>query len=229
MPDIPIPCLALVTDRALCEPDSLAGQVRRALTGGVDLVQLREKELPGGELLTLARELRDLTRGKALLLVNDRVDVALACGADGVQLGEDGLPPAEARRLLGPGLLIGRSVHSVEGAVQAQADGADFLVLGTVFPSPSHPTGRATGPDLVAGVRHAVGLPILGIGGITARNIAGVMAAGAQGAAVISAIIGTPDPARAASELREAMVAAWASQESPPNLSARGHGPATLP
>ena len=213
MPDIPIPCLALVTDRALCEPDSLARQVQRAVTGGVDLVQLREKALPGGELLTLARDLRDVTRGKALLLVNDRVDVALACGADGVQLAEDGLPPAEARRLLGPGLLIGRSVHSVEGAVRAEVDGADFLVLGTVFPSPSHPTGEVTGPSLVARVRQAVGLPILGIGGITAHNVASVIAAGGQGAAVISAIIGTPDPTHAAAELREAMVAAWVRRQ----------------
>jgi thiamine-phosphate pyrophosphorylase len=216
MPEMPIPCLALVTDHALFEPDSLASQVQSAVAGGVDLVQLRHKVAPAGELLALARQLRDVTRDKALLLVNDRVDVALACGADGVQLGEDGLPPAEARRLLGPGPLIGRSVHSVEGAVRAEADGADFLLLGTVFPSPSHPTGQATGPGLLARVRRAVGLPILGIGGITAHNVAEVMAAGAQGVAVISAILGTPDPAHAASELREALAAAWTSQQSAP-------------
>ena len=132
---LPVPCLALVTDRRLCPPGSLADRVERAIAGGVDLVQLREKDLPAGELMALARELRRVTRGRALLLVNDRVDVALACEADGVQLGEAGVPANVARKLMGPELLIGRSVHGEAGARQAEADGADFLVVGTIFPA----------------------------------------------------------------------------------------------
>ena len=202
---LPVPCLTLVTDRRLCPPGSLAERVERAIAGGVDLVQLREKDLPAGQLMELARELRSATRGRALLLVNDRVDVALACGADGVQLGEEGLPANAARTLMGPGLLIGRSVHSEAGARQAEADGADFLVVGTIFPSRTHAQGRAVGVGLVGRVREAACVPVLGIGGITAENISQVMEAGAQGAAVISAILRSVDARRAAADLKQAM------------------------
>ena len=203
---LPVPCLTLVTDRRLCPPGSLAERVERAIAGGVDLVQLREKDLPAGELMELAHELRRATRGRALLLVNDRVDVALACGADGVQLGEAGVPVNAARKLMGPELLIGRSVHSEAGARQAEADGADFLLVGTIFPSRTHAQGGASGVGLVGRVREAARVPVLGIGGITAENISQVMEAGAQGAAVISAILGSVDPGKAASELKEAML-----------------------
>ncbi len=203
---LPVPCLALVTDRRLCPPGSLADRVERAVAGGVDLVQLREKDLPAGELMELARELRRATRGRALLLVNDRVDVALACEADGVQLGEAGVPANVARKLMGPELLIGRSVHSEAGARQAEADGADFLVVGTIFPSRTHAQGGAAGVGLVGRVREAARVPVLGIGGITAENISQVMEAGAHGAAVISAILGSADPRQAAADLKEAML-----------------------
>ena len=136
------------------------------------MVQLREKDLPAGELLALARMLRRATAGRALLVVNDRVDVAMASGADGVQLGENGLDVASARRLAGSGMLIGRSVHSAEGARAAEAEGADFLVLGTVFDTASHPGGRdgraGAGQGGDGGRR---GFPVLGIGGVSESNI----------------------------------------------------------
>jgi thiamine-phosphate pyrophosphorylase len=210
---LPIPCLALVTDRRLCPAGSLVARVKQAVAGGVDLVQLREKDLPARELLDLAQQLREITRGKALFVVNDRVDVALACAADGVQLGEEGLPAPVARRLLGEGLLVGRSVHSVAGATQAEAQGADFLLAGTVFPSLSHPQGRPAGAGLLRQVRGAVRIPLLGIGGVTAANVGQVMAAGAQGAAVIQAILSAQDPALAAAELRAAMLQAWVESQ----------------
>ena len=172
-------------------------------------MQLREKDLPGGQLLELAGKLRRVTEGSALLFVNGRVDVALACGADGVQLGEDAFPVEAARRVAGERLIVGRSVHSLEGALEAEEVGADFLVVGTVFPTGSHPDGDTVGPQLLSEVAKRVRIPFLGIGGIHAGNLRRVMAEGASGAAVISAILSAPDPHEAAAQLKAAMKAAW--------------------
>ena len=135
------------------------------------MVQLRDKDCPAEELLSLACELRRVTEGRALLIVNDRVDVALLSGADGVQLGEKALDAASARRLVGSEMLIGRSVHSVEGAAEAEADGADFLVLGTIFETASHPGADTGGLELVRDVTGMVGIPVIGIGGISESNM----------------------------------------------------------
>ncbi len=169
------------------------------------MVQLREKDMPPYELLRLAQRLRRITEGRALLIVNDRVDVAMLSGADGVQLGETALDVADVRSLVGPDMLIGRSVHSEVGAVDAECQGADYLVLGTVFASASHPDGLVGGLDLVREVTQAVGIPVLGIGGITADNAAGVTNAGASGIAVITAITMAKDPSMAATVLMEAI------------------------
>ena len=171
------------------------------------MVQLREKDIPPFELLRLARRLRRITEGKALLIINDRVDVALLAGADGVQLGETALDVADVRSLVGPEMLIGRSVHSEVGAVDAECQGADYLVLGTVFDTASHPHGQVGGLELVREVTGAVGIPVLGIGGITSSNAAGVMEAGASGVAVITAITMAESPQVAASELASAISA----------------------
>ncbi|MEC9446698.1 MAG: thiamine phosphate synthase, partial [Chloroflexota bacterium] len=119
-----------MTDAALAR-DELVERVSKAVEGGVDLVQLRDKSLPGGQLMDLTCAVLEAMGGRAKLVVNERADVALAAGAHGVQLGEEGLPAAVARRILGDRLLIGRSVHSTEAAVQAELDGSDFLVVGT--------------------------------------------------------------------------------------------------
>ena len=207
MPRLPEPCLALVTDRRLCPPDhTLADAVSAACDGGVDVVQVREKDLPGGALLALAQELREATRGRALLTVNERVDVALACDADGVQLGEDALPVEEARRLLGSDALIGRSVHSVAGAVEAEASGADYLIVGPIFATPSHPESEGAGTALLEQVRRAVAVPFLAIGGVDASNVEEVARAGASGAAVVRAVLAAPDPAQAVADLRAAFL-----------------------
>ena len=207
MPRLPEPCLALVTDRHLCLPGhTLAVAASAACDGGIDVVQVREKDLPGGALLTLVQELREATRGRALLIVNERADVALVCEADGVQLGEDALPVEEARRLLGSDALIGRSVHSVAGAVEAEAAGADFLLVGPIFATPSHPESAGAGTALLEQVRRAVAVPFLAIGGVDASNIEEVARAGASGAAVVRAVITAPDPAQAVAELRAAFL-----------------------
>ena len=206
-PFLPCPCLCLVTDRRWCTDASLEAKVARALEGGVDLVQLREKDpqrpLSSRGFLDLARLLRHLTRGKALFVVNDRVDIALACDADGVHLGEASIPVDVARRLMGKDRLVGRSVHSVEGAKAAEEEGADYLIVGTVFETPSHPGKVSEGLDLLRQAKEAVGIPFLGIGGITPSNAASVVEAGAGGVAVISAILASWDPASAATALRE--------------------------
>ena len=183
-----------------------------AIEGGVNLVQLREKDLPGGELLRLAEKLRAITQSKALFFVNERLDVALACDADGVHLGEEALPVKAARKLVGDRLLIGRSVHTVAGARKAEEDGADFIQLGTIFESRSHPGVAPAGVSLLKEVRAAVSLPVIAIGGIKTFNVGEVMDAGASGVAVISAILAAPDPRSAAQELYQAMAACCLSR-----------------
>lgn len=207
-PALPYPCLALVTDRRLGQGDTLPERVAAAVAGGVDLVQLREKDLPGGRLLELAAAMQEKIDGRALLLVNERVDVAAALPAAGVQLGEDALPLAAARRQLGPDALIGRSVHSRAGAKAAVAAGADFLVAGTMYASRSHPGEPPAGPELICQIAAIANAPLIGIGGITAANVGAVMQAGAAGVAVITGILAAPDPERAAAQLKAAMRAA---------------------
>lgn len=207
------PCLALVTDRTLCwNAEELIQKVDLALDGGVGMVQLREKDLPAGELLPLAQRLRALTLGRALFLVNDRLDVALACDADGVHLPEAGLPPDVAQRMSGGRLLVGRSVHSVEAAQEAERAGADYLIVGTIFATRSHLDFTPAGTGLLSQVTEAVSLPFLAIGGIDRNNVGQVIQAGAWGAAVISALLRAPDPRSAARELVEQMQAAWTAE-----------------
>lgn len=208
---LPEPCLMLVTDRTRCA-GLLEDAVAAAVAGGVNAVQLREKDLPAGELLQTAQRLRTITRGKALLFVNDRLDVALACDADGVHLPESGLPPKMARQVGGRDLIIGRSVHSVAAAKDAARSGADYLVVGTIYATASHPGRQVAGPELIREVGRALDLPLLGIGGITTEKVHEVITAGAVGVAVISAILAAPNPKAAAVALRAALNAAWASQ-----------------
>ena len=183
--------------------------VAAAVAGGVDMVQLREKDLPGGALLELAGAIKDAVAGRALLLVNERVDVALATGASGVQLGEEALPTAAVRDILGGDLLIGRSVHSVAGADEAVTQGADFLVVGTMYSTRSHPGAVPVGPELVRQISRRCDLPLIGIGGINEANLGDVMAAGAVGVAVITSILDAADPEVAARQLKQVMSQAW--------------------
>ena len=176
------------------------------------MVQLREKDLSAAEMLALACRLREVTRGRALLFINDRVDVALACEADGVQLGEEGLPVDAARRASDGELLLGRSVHSIEGAVAAEAEGVDVVVVGTIFESQSHPGASAAGAGLLRRVSDRVSVPALAIGGVTAANVSTVIAAGASGAAVIGDIVASDDPERAARALVDRMNKMWSAR-----------------
>jgi thiamine-phosphate pyrophosphorylase len=205
---LPIPCLALITDRRLCERLSLEEAVARAVAGGVNVVQLREKDLAAAQLVPLADRLRAITQDKALLIVNGRLDVALLCAADGVHLPERGPSVAATRRLAGDGFIIGRSVHSMEEAVKAEEEGADYVQVGAIFSSRSHPGQSPAGPALLKSVAARVTIPIVAVGGITAENVGQAMRAGASGAAVISAILDSPSPTSSGRRLVEAMAEA---------------------
>ena len=217
-----LPCLCLVADSSVVGPGELVACVAAAVAGGVGLVQLRAKDLPGGRLLSLAEELKRAIDGRAVLLVNERVDVAVAVGADGVQLGEEALPVAAARKLLPQGALVGRSVHSADGAADAALAGADFLLAGSMFATGSHPGAAPAGPGLMREAAARCDAPLVGIGGITPGNLGEVVAAGAAGVAVIRSILGSSDPQAAAEELKLALLSAWRSR---PSIQA----PARLP
>jgi thiamine-phosphate pyrophosphorylase len=187
----------LITDRHQVPPDrTLVQTVEAALQGGVRAVQLREKDLSAAELLPLARELRDLTsRYRARLLINDRIDVALAVAADGVHLGGHSLPVAVARRLLGPQRLIGVSTHHPAEITAAAAAGADFVTFGPVFATPSKLAyGPPQGLEALRLACQNSPLPVFALGGIKPCHLAVLQEAGAAGAAVISALIAAPDP-----------------------------------
>ena len=202
---LPRPIVALVTDRNLAGgPDALIDAVAQGVDNGVNLVQMREKDLPDALQLELAQRLREVTKGKALLFINDSVSIAEASGADGVQLTENSRSIASAHARMGRPLLIGRSVHGVDAAREAAAQGADLLVVGTVYDSPTHPGQPPAGVGLIGWCAQP-GVPVIGIGGITAQNAGAVMQAGASGVAVISAILAAPDPATAASQLAAAV------------------------
>ena len=197
--------LYLVTDRDLAGGRPLAEVVRLALRGGVTAVQLREKALGARRFLEEVRELQRVLAGTGVpLFVNDRIDVALAAGADGVHVGQDDLPAAEARRLVGPAMLLGVSVATADQACKALSDGADYVSVSPVYLTPTKPDAElAVGLEGVARVRSVAGdAPVLAIGGINAGNARAVVAAGSDGVAVVSAVMSAPDPEAAAADLR---------------------------
>jgi len=192
--------ICLVTDRRRlvaggARPDAmfacLVAQVRNAVDAGVDIVQVRERDLEGGALAALVTSLLAVTRGtRTRLIVNDRLDVALACAADGVHLRGDSVPVQAARRLAPSGFLIGRSVHAAGEAVDAGA-GADYLIAGTVFLSASKAPGAPLlGIEGLRSIVNAVGVPVLAIGGMSGERIAQAAAAGAAGIAAIGLFSG---------------------------------------
>lgn len=183
--------------------------VRAALAGGADVLQLRDKEMEGGWLFRLAIEVRravEESGSPCLFLVNDRVDVALAAGADGVHLGQDDLPAAAARTLMGPAGILGVSAGTVEEALRAQEEGADYLGVGPVYATPSkHDAGEPIGLEGLSSIRAAVSLPLVAIGGIDEEKVEEVFEAGADGVAVISAVASAADMEDAVRRLRRAV------------------------
>lgn len=196
--------LYLVTDRDLARGRPLAEVVRAAVRGGVTAVQVREKDLSTRAFIAEAAEVaRSLSGTGVRLFINDRADVGLALGVDGVHVGQEDLPAADARRLIGPDLLLGVSVATPGEARQALDDGADYVSVSPVFLTPTKPDADiAVGLDGVAEIRRAVGdAPVLAIGGIDAGNARSVTTAGADGVSVVSAIMAAADPEAAAREI----------------------------
>ncbi len=209
-PKLPTPTLMLVTDRRLAGgEDALVRAAEEAVGGGVNVVQLREKDLLPTQLLPLARRLREVTAGRALLLVNGPLEIALEAGADGVHLPSDSpVPVAQGPSPESGRILVGRSVHSLEAARRASDEGVDYVVAGPVYGTPSHPGANSMGRGFIREIASAVRMPVIAIGGITAERVDPVVRAGASGVAVISAVLGTPSPREAARDLRQALGAA---------------------
>lgn len=184
----------LVTDEACLHGRPLLECVEEALTAGVTLVQYRAKAADGGVLYAEACKLKELCDKYGVpLIINDRLDIALAVGAAGVHLGQDDLPCAVARRLLGEDFIIGVSAHNPAEAVQAVSEGADYLGCGAVFGTATKHDVAKLGLENLRAIRKAVAVPMVGIGGITADNYAEVLATGANGAAIVSGILAQDD------------------------------------
>jgi thiamine-phosphate pyrophosphorylase len=188
--------LYVATDRALAGGRDLCEIVAAALRGGATAVQLRDKDATARATLALGSRLRALTRAHgALFIVNDRADLALALDADGVHLGQDDLPVAAARRILGPHAVVGVSTNLPEEACRAAEEGASYVGVGPAYPTNTKANTRALlGPRRIALVRAGTRLPLVAIGGITAAGAPALRAAGADGICVIGAVIGAPDP-----------------------------------
>ena len=202
--------LYLVTDRALARGRATAEIVRAAVAGGVTCVQVRDKDVNPREFIAEARAVQAALRGTGVpLIVNDRVDVALAVAADGVHLGQRDLPIADARRIGPSGWIVGVSAESVADAIQAEREGADYIGVSPVFATP---TKTDTAPPLgLAGlraIRAATKRPLVAIGGIQAGNAREVIRAGADGLAVVSAIVSADSPRQAAAQLKREIEAA---------------------
>jgi len=197
--------LYLCTDRGLMSTDTLEEAVEQAVRGGCTLVQLREKDCTSLEFYRTALGVKKITdRYRIPLIVNDRADIALAVGADGVHAGQSDLPCSVLRAILGDDQVIGISAATVEEAVRAQRDGADYIGVGAMFPTGTKADARAVSMETLAEIRSAVSIPIVVIGGIGPQNAAGFRGTGVDGLAVVSAILSKPDIAAAARELRAA-------------------------
>jgi thiamine-phosphate pyrophosphorylase len=188
----------------------------QALAAGVRAIQLREKDLDTIEVCHLGERLLSLTqRAGAALIINDRVDVAMALGADGVHLTRKSLPPDDARALVGSGMLVGISCHNVADVKEAVAGGVDFVVLGPIFATPSKaPYGPPLGPGMLQQARAMCSLPILAIGGMTPSRVPEMVDAGADGVAAISAVLAVPDPGDAVRQILGAVAKARAIRQS---------------
>ncbi|MFH0968405.1 MAG: thiamine phosphate synthase [Methanobacteriota archaeon] len=197
--------LYVVTDEELSQGLTHATIAELASLGGADVIQLRDKNHTGRELYTIAREIREVTtRASTLFIVNDRLDIALACGADGVHLGQDDLPLQAARKIAPSPFIIGISVGTVEEAIEAEKEGADYVGVGPVFSTGSKSdAGPGLGLLLLSEIRSVVSVPVIGIGGIHPGNAGDVITAGADGIAVISAVVSQLDVIHAAQELRQ--------------------------
>ena len=197
--------LYLVTDRGLARGRSNFEIVTAAVRGGATVVQLREKDCSTRQFIKQGLELKKFLKDHGVpLIINDRVDVAQAVKADGVHLGQSDMPLGLAKKILGDSMIIGISAESVQGAIEAEKGGADYLGVSPIYATPTKTdTAPALGLEGLRAIRRAVRLPLVGIGGLNTENAADVIRNGADGVAVVSAIVAADDPATAASDLKK--------------------------
>ncbi len=195
----------VITDRRAAGDRPITLVMKAAIAGGASAVQMRDKGATTHEMIALGRALHEVTREAGVpLIINDRLDIALALDAEGVHVGQDDMPAPMARRLLGPHRILGVSAGTVEEARRAERDGATYLGVGDVYGTPSKAdAGTPVGIEGLREITRAVSIPVVGIGGITVDNAAAVIEAGAAGVAVISTVVGAPEPQMAARRLKE--------------------------
>ncbi len=205
----PFPALYVIIDGQLCRGKDYAELTEAVIRGGARLIQLREKEQEARWMVEKARVIRDICRKHgALFIVNDRVDVAADAGADGVHIGQEDISPQVVRAILGPGKIVGVSAANLEEALAAVEAGADYIGFGPVYPTKTKDCKAApSGPSFLAEVVSKVSVPVFAIGGITPENTVPLLEAGAAGVAVISAVLGAPDPEAAAREFVDVFAA----------------------
>lgn len=198
--------LYVIVDRAASGNRNLGEIAAAAIRGGADVLQLRDKSASAKSLLETATLLRSVAQtGNVPFIVNDRIDVAMAVGADGVHLGQDDLPLEKARTIAGSSLLIGVSTHSIDQAMAAQEQGADYIGIGPVFPTPTKPDYESVGTLLVEAAAHRVRIPFVCIGGIDLGNVQQVMRAGGWCVAVVRAVCAAEPPDIATRDLKQAI------------------------
>lgn len=194
--------LYLVAGSDICGYDKFLDYIEQAILGGVTVVQLREKQANGRELYETAVKVRELTeRYNIPLIINDRVDIALAVGADGVHLGQSDLPCHIARKILGNDKIIGLSARNIERAIEAERSGADYLGVGAMFPTLTKTDAKVVTPSVIKEIKNKIKIPVVAIGGISLDNIDKLKGCGIDGAAVVSAIMGSEFPRKSAKEL----------------------------
>ena len=198
--------LYVILDRAIEEQSRLGKFTRDVIAGGATCLQIRCKGESTRDIMGFARRVLDVAKPAAVpVVINDRLDIALATGADGVHLGEEDMPVREARAICGTDMIVGASVRTVERAREAVASGADYVGVGPIFPSPAKPHLKPISLDILDAIRQEIRLPIVAIGGIDDMNAAVPMEHGADGVAVISALRQCLNPKEAAARLRQAV------------------------
>lgn len=195
--------LYLCTDRSIMSDASIEECVEKSLKGGVSVVQIREKDCPGKEFLQIAKSVKEITkRYNVPLIINDRVDVAIAVGADGVHVGQDDLPCAIVRSMVGEDMIIGVSASSLTEALKAQQDGADYIGVGAMFATDTKTDAKVVTMEELDRIRREVSIPIVVIGGINKTTLPDFIGKGIDGIAVVSAIVSQNDVESAARELK---------------------------
>lgn len=195
--------LVLVTDRKLVSNISeFFRTIEYAVAGGVDIIQVRENDLSSIEIYQLCVDLKSLIKDKALIMINDRIDIGLAAGIDGVHLTEGSLNLSDAKRIMGDEFVYSGSCHSLPRAIELNRQNIDLLIVGTMFDTQSHPGKAPEGPDLLKKITEHVDCSVVGIGGITLDNTDLIVDAGATGVAVIRQIMLSEDPEDAARKLK---------------------------